>query len=54
MYNKAMKKLFRKIPKMKLKPLSQDKKHQKLLTQSGVEWYMEILQRGYHHLGNRI
>ena len=41
MYNKAMKKLFKKIPTMKSKPLSQDKKHQKLLTEIGGGWYME-------------
>ena len=35
MSNKSMKKLFKQIPTMKSKPLSQDKKHQRLLTETG-------------------
>ena len=46
MYNKATKKLFKLIPTMKPKPLSQDLKHQKLLTEIGGGWYMEKMTKG--------
>ena len=36
-----MKKLFKKIPTKKSKPLSQDKNHQFLLADIGVVWYMK-------------
>ena len=51
MYNKAMKNMLQKITKIKSKPLSQGKKHKKLLTEIGGGWYMEKLLRDYHHLG---
>ena len=40
MYKKDMKKLFKQIPTMKSKQLSQNKKHQKILTEIGGGWYM--------------
>ena len=38
MYNKSMKKLLKQIPTMKSKPLSQYKKHQKILTEIDDGW----------------
>ena len=38
MYKKDIKKLFKQIPTMKSKSLSQDKKYQKLLTEIGGGW----------------
>ena len=48
-----MKNIFQKIPTIKLKPLSQGKKLQKLMTEIGGGWYMEKLLRDYHHLGDQ-
>ena len=45
-----MKKLFKQIPTNKCRPLSRDKKHQLLLADIGVEWYMKKLVIIYHHL----
>ena len=41
MYHDAMIELFKHIPTMKSKPLSQDKMHQFLLKYIGGSWYME-------------
>ena len=46
MYNKAMKKMFQKIPTIKSKPLSQGKKLQTLSTEIGVGWSMEKMTKG--------
>ena len=46
MYNKAMENLFKKIPTMRSKPLSHNKKHKKLLTYIGGGWYMEKNNKG--------
>ena len=45
-YNIAMKKMFQKIPTIKLKPLSQGQKVQKLMTWIGDGWYMEVITKG--------
>ena len=41
MYNEDMIELFKKIPTTKSKPLSQDRKHQLLLTDIGGVWNMK-------------
>ena len=46
MYHGAIKKLFKKTPTIKSKPLSHDKKHQKLLIDIGDHWYMEKNTKG--------
>ena len=38
MYNKAMKEISQKTPTIKLKPIIQDKKTQKLFTEIGGWW----------------
>ena len=38
--------MFKQIPTIKSKPLSQDKKHQKLLTKIDGGWYMEKITKG--------
>ena len=53
-YHEAMIELFKQIPTMKSRPLSQYKKHQFLLTDVGSSWYMKKLVRSYHHFKNRI
>ena len=44
MDHEAMKKLFKKIPTMKSKPLSQDKKHQLLFNDIGGACYLTHLE----------
>ena len=39
MYHEDMIDLFKQIPTMKSKPLSQDKNHQLILTYIGGSWY---------------
>ena len=46
MYNKTMKDVFKKIPKTMNKTLSQKQKVQKLMTEIGGGWYMEIIAKG--------
>ena len=41
MYNEDMIELFKQIPTTKSKPLSQDRKHQLLLTDIGGVWNMK-------------
>ena len=53
MYNESMQILFKQTPTMKSKPLSHDKKHNKLLTYIGGEWYTKKILRHYHHVENR-
>ena len=49
-YHNAVIELFKQIPTKKSKPLSQDKKHQFLLTNIGVSWYTKKRVRRNHHL----
>ena len=51
MYNISMKKMFQKIPTIKYKPRSQDKKLLKIMIEISSGWYMEKLLRDDHHLG---
>ena len=46
MYHEAIKKSFKKIPTMKSKPLSHDKKNQKLQTDICGHWYVEKMNKG--------
>ena len=51
-YNTAMKEMFKKIPTMITKPLSQKQKVQKFMTEIGGVWYMGKYLRHCHHLGD--
>ena len=46
-----MKKMFQKIPTIKYKPRSQDKKLLKIMIEISSGWYMEKLLGDDHHLG---
>ena len=52
-YHEDMKNLFKQIPTIKSKPLSHNKKHQKLLTDIGGRLYMGKWLRDYHKLENK-
>ena len=45
MYHEDMIYLFKQMPTMKSKPLSQDKNHQLILTDIGGLWYMKKMSK---------